>query len=176
MMSISLHHNCSSTVSSATASTTNEPWSKMFLKSHFYLSSLAFHTFIERKYQPKYHFSFSGFKVQYSVGYLEVLMNISWRNLSGNFWKFFTVIRVKKIVVFTFILPNEAELFRLLIPKMSYFITVGLVLSDFVSEESKRPYFECVRDTILAMFTSENTNFRVFKAPGPRMRITFGPC
>ena len=86
------------------------------------------------------------------------------------------MIRVKKIVVFTFILPNEAELFRLLIPKMSYFIKVGLVLSDFVSEESKKPYFEFVRDTIFAMFTSEITNFRVFKAPGPRMRITFGPC
>ena len=86
------------------------------------------------------------------------------------------MIRVKKIVVFTFILPNEAELFRPLIPKMSYFIKVGLVLSDFVSEESKKPYFECVRDTILAMFTSEITNFRVFNTPGPRMRITFGPC
>ena len=72
------------------------------------------------------------------------------------------MIRVRKIVVFTFILPNEAELFRLLIPKMSYFITVVLILSDFVSEESKRPYFECVSDTILAMFTSESTNFRFF--------------
>ena len=65
---------------------------------------------------------------------------------------------------------------RTFVPKMSYFIRVGLILSDFVSEESKRPYFECVRDTILAMFTSETTNFRFFKVPGPRMRITFGPC
>ena len=70
------------------------------------------------------------------------------------------MIRVRKIVVFTFILPNEADLLRTFIPKMSFFITVVLILSDFVSGESKRPYLECVRDTILAMFTSENTNFR----------------
>ena len=86
------------------------------------------------------------------------------------------MIRVRKIVVSAFILSNESESFRTFVPKMSYFIRVGLILSDFVFEESKRPYFECVRDTILAMFTSETTNFRFFKVPGPRMRITFGPC
>ena len=86
------------------------------------------------------------------------------------------MIQVRKIIVSVFILPNEAELLRTFVPKMSYFIRVGLILSDFVFEESKRPYFEFVRDTILAMFTSETTNFRFFKVPGPRMRITFGPC
>ena len=40
---------------------------------------------------------------------------------------------------------------------MSYFITVGLILPDFVSEESKRQCFECVRNTILAVFTSKTT-------------------
>ena len=55
-------------------------------------------------------------------------------------------------------------------------ITAGLILSNFVSEESKRPYFECVCDTILVMFTPENINFRLFKVPGPRMRIAFGQC
>ena len=86
------------------------------------------------------------------------------------------MIRVRKIVVFAFILPNESELLQILVPKMSYFITVGLILSDFISEESKRPYYESVHDSILAMFTSETTNFRFLKVPGPRMRITFGPC
>ena len=62
----------------------------------------------------------------------------------------------------SFILPNEAELLRTFVPKMSYFITVGLILSDFVSEESIRPYFECFRDTVLAMFTSKTTNFPFF--------------
>ena len=86
------------------------------------------------------------------------------------------MIRVRKIVVSAFILSNESESFRTFVPKMSYFIRVGLILSDFAFEESKIPYFECVRDTILAMFTSETINFRFFKVPGPRMRITFGPC
>ena len=49
----------------------------------------------------------------------------------------------------SFILPNEAELLRTFVPKMSYFITVGLILSDFVSEESIRPYFECLVVVVL---------------------------
>ena len=76
--------------------------------------------------------------------------------------KFVTVILVRKTVVSAFILPNEFELLQTFVPKMSNFIRVGLILSDFVSEESKRPYFECVRDTILVMFTFETTNFWFF--------------
>ena len=47
----------------------------------------------------------------------------------------------EEIIVSAFNLPNEAELLRAFVPNMSYFITVGLILSDFVSEESIRPYF-----------------------------------
>ena len=154
----------------------NEPWSKILLKSHFYLSSLAFRTFMQRKCQLKHHFSFSGFKIQNLVWYIEGLMNISWRNFVRKFLKNFTVIRVRKIIVSAFILPNDSELLWTFVPKMSYFVRVGLILADFVSEESKRPYLKCVCDTILATFTFETTNFPFFKVPGPRMRITFGPC
>ena len=59
---ISLHHISSAVQSHGPRATQNEPWSKMLLKSHLYLPSLAFRTFMQRKCQHKHYFSFSGFK------------------------------------------------------------------------------------------------------------------
>ena len=68
---------------------------------------------------------------QLSLIFGRVFMNISWQNLDLYFWNYLVLIQMWKIAVFTFILPNKAELFCMHIPKMSYLISVVFILSHW---------------------------------------------